>query len=80
MFTIYEEYENSPTFKLFAIPNFVSGLASIMDLGTRLIQYNDSNSPEAADIKAIKSDWKAVGIDILAGVREWERVNAWSEE
>lgn len=80
MFIMYEEYKKSPTFKLFSVPNFVSGLASVLDVGATLSHYNYSNSPEEADKSATYSDWQAVGIDILIGMDEWEKENVQFKE
>jgi hypothetical protein len=50
---------------LFSRPNFWSGVARVLDLGSTLNEYNYSISPEKADFRAIQSDWKTVGNDIL---------------
>lgn len=57
---------------LFALPSFLRGVASILDLGSTLTVYNESSSPEEADAKAIRSDWLAVGDDILQAYDKWE--------
>lgn len=49
---------------LFASPSFLQGFASAIDLGGTLAEYNESNTPEEADIKAIASDWAITGKDI----------------
>jgi hypothetical protein len=50
---------------LFAEPGFLTGLASIMDIGGSLLTYNVSPSGAEADRRAIASDWAVVGSDIL---------------
>ena len=50
---------------LFASPGFVTGLASVMDIGGSLLTYNVSPSGAEADRRALASDWAVVGSDIL---------------
>lgn len=49
---------------LFARPSFLEGMARILDLGNTLSEYNESLTPEEADTRALRADWKAVGSDI----------------
>ncbi len=49
---------------LFATPSWLQGVASALDLGGTLVEYNVSKTPEEADIKAIASDWAITGKDI----------------
>jgi hypothetical protein len=56
-------YEGETSF-LFASPNFMSGVSSVMDLGGTLVMYNESKTIQEADIKAIANDWAMVGKDI----------------
>ena len=46
---------------LFARPSFIGGMASALDIRGTLITYNDSGTPENADINALRQDWRAVG-------------------
>ena len=48
---------------LFARPSFLEGVARLLDLGGTLNEYNESNSPEDADLVALRSDWEALGQD-----------------
>jgi len=50
---------------LFADPSFVTGLATVMDIGGALVTYNVSPSGADADERAIASDWAIIGSDIL---------------
>lgn len=50
---------------LFADPSFLTGLATVMDIGGSLLVYNSSPSGAEADERAIASDWAVVGWDIL---------------
>ena len=52
------------TFYLFAVPNFLSGAASIFDPADALSTYNESPSGEDADAIAAFADWRAVGLDL----------------
>ena len=57
---------------LFARPSALGGLASILDFGDTLTEYNTANSPEQADVLALWSDWLAVGDDMRAALRAYE--------
>ncbi len=54
---------------LFANPSFLQGIASAIDIGGTLIEYNASMTPQAADARAIASDWAITGKDIIAAVK-----------
>jgi len=49
---------------LFSSPSWVQGVASAMDLGGTLVEYNVSKTPQEADVRAIASDWAITGKDI----------------
>ena len=49
---------------LYARPSFLEGVASILDFGGTLTEYNTALTPEQADWLAIRSDWLAVGDDL----------------
>ena len=53
---------------LFARPSFVGGMARVLDLGSTLNVYNDSNSAEEADEKALYSDTLMVGEDLCDAI------------
>lgn len=57
---------------LFARPSALGGVASILDFGDTLTEYNTANSPEQADLLALWSDWLAVGDDMWAALRAYE--------
>lgn len=57
------DIENKTDF-LFVKRDFWSGLSSIVDIGATRKKFNTSKSAEAADLKAIKSDWDMIGNDI----------------
>lgn len=59
--------------QLFARPSVVEGIARILDLGTTLQEYNASETENEADSKALKSDWRAVGIDLKHAVKKYEQ-------
>lgn len=58
---------------LFADPSFIDGLASVLDIGGTLSEYNNSKSPEEADARALHADWTAVGEDLLYAMEQWEK-------
>ena len=49
---------------LFAIPTFISGMGSVLDLGGTMTIFNESSNPEEADILALANDWSMVGQDL----------------
>ena len=57
---------------LFARPSVLGGIASILDFGDTLTEYNTANSPEQADVLALWSDWLAVGDDMWWAIRAYE--------
>lgn len=59
-------------FRLYARPSFWEGLARLLDVGGTLNEYNYSDSDEEADVRAILSDWEAVGKDIRAAIKKFE--------
>ncbi len=58
---------------LFASPSFLTGCARTLDLGAVLNRssYNFSSTPEAADLRAIALDWRAVGKDLRKAMMEY---------
>jgi hypothetical protein len=57
---------------LFATQSFVSGAARSLDLYCLFDSYNSSSTEREADYRAILSDWRVVGQDILSAMRESE--------
>ncbi len=55
---------------LFARPSFLEGIARTMDLGGALQEYNYSYSGEAADMRAMYADWRAIGDDLRRAIAE----------
>ena len=60
---------------LFVNPNFISGMARVLDLGSTLNEYNSTFIPEVADYCALKSDWLVVGSDIQAAINTHDSEN-----
>lgn len=56
---------------LFAKPSFIGGLASVLDLGSSLMIYNESPIVKMADTLALKSDWQMTGEDIKSAMAIW---------
>lgn len=50
---------------LAATPSWFSGTARVLDLVGQFDEYNDSDSVEAADAKAIFCDWRMIGESLL---------------
>lgn len=63
---------NSTDF-LFATPKFLSGVARILDFGSTLTVYNDSETTEEADYRASYSDWFMVAQDMKEAMDTYDR-------
>lgn len=63
---------------LFAIPNFLRGAASVIDLGGVLEDgaYNVSPTPAMADAKASLADWRAVRAELRVAMATLQKENA----
>lgn len=55
---------------------FWEGVARVVDIGGTMAAYNESLTPEEADIKALSSDWQAVGDDIRAAMNLYDKNQA----
>lgn len=53
---------------LFARATFLSGVASVLDLGGTLGNPNMSRNTTEADFMALRSDWLAVGNDMREAI------------
>ena len=49
---------------LFAMPGFLNGVASVLDLGGTLFHLNTFDSPQESDSYAIYNDFCATGSDL----------------
>ncbi|MBI1812729.1 hypothetical protein HY285_03420 [Candidatus Peregrinibacteria bacterium] len=61
---------------LYATPTFLQGMAITLDVGATLEQYNLSRTPEEADTKAMRADWRATGNDIRFAMKQHEQADA----
>ncbi len=57
---------------LFARPSLLGGVASLLDFGGTLTEYNTANTPAQADTLALWSDWLAVGDDMWAAIETYD--------
>ena len=64
------------TFRLFASPSFLGGMARVLDIGGTLEIYNESRTPAEADTLALRNDWGMVGDDILYAIERYEQQRA----
>ena len=66
------------TTALFAVPSFTGGMARVVDLGGKFTSYSTSKSGAAADRKALRADWRAVGKDLEEAMSrteaEWKTI------
>lgn len=58
------------TFYLFDEPSFFSGMSRVMDIGGTFNSYNNSKTPEEADIRALQLDWLCVGDDLVYAINK----------
>lgn len=61
------------SYRLFAPPSFLSGVARLWDWSGAMTAYNRDGTPAEADYAAIRSDWEAVGDDLRAAVGRYEQ-------
>lgn len=61
----------SKTFILFSVPTFCQGMGRVLDIGATMDEYNSSEDEEAADRKALKSDWETIGEDLKASIANY---------
>jgi hypothetical protein len=54
---------------LFGSFGFLEGMGRVLDIGGTMVVYNESPTPEEADILALYSDWQAVGDDLKASMK-----------
>ncbi len=54
---------------LFAMPSWLSGAARTLDMAGQFDEYNDSQTTQAADAKALFCDWRIVGESLLEAIR-----------
>lgn len=60
----------SPTYRLFAMPSWLAGVARCLDLAGTFARhsYRDCGTPAQADFAAIAADWQVVGQDIASAI------------
>jgi hypothetical protein len=56
---------------LFSDMNFIIGMGSILNITGNYYHYNESDTPEESDFKAISSDWGAVGKDLKFALKKY---------
>lgn len=56
---------------LYAVPSFWEGLVRAIDIGNTLTEYNFSESDPAADLRALRADWKAIGSDLALAAQQF---------
>jgi len=63
---------NNDNFSLYAEPNFMQGVGTLVDVSGSLLEYNTSRTEAEADAKALFSDWRVVGLDLLRAIRQFD--------
>jgi hypothetical protein len=55
-------------------PNFMNGMARVLDLGSTLNVYQYNDEAENIDFFAINSDWATIGEDMKKAINlyQWE--------
>lgn len=69
-----EDIKNSNTFYLFAMPSILAGIGQVIDIAGTMEVYNDSESGEEADYKAIQNDAIQVGKDLRFALEEYKSI------
>ena len=65
---------NQFTFRLFKTePNFLGGIASIMDISSVYSKYRHSKSGAEADCESLRDDWRAVGFDMADAISDYAK-------
>lgn len=57
---------------LFAGPSTLFGFARFLDFAGTFDRYNVSRTPGEADARAMYSDWRMVGEDLVDAITTWE--------
>lgn len=65
--------EQSLTFYLFANPSFMKGLGRLGDFNGGLNDYNNSETEEEADTKALRHDFIMIAKDMTQAAKRYER-------
>jgi len=60
--------------RLFSMPDFLSGAARALDIGSTFDGYNESENGDEADRKAILTDWQQVGIELISAMEKYDHV------
>ena len=60
------------TDSLFARPSPFSGVARVLDLFGTFNSYDQSSNPDEADSRALYSDWRIIGEDIMDAAEEFD--------
>ena len=55
--------------------DFIVGMGSVLNVAGRYFEYNSSNTAEEADAKALRSDWKNIGLDVEDSIEKFEKSN-----
>jgi hypothetical protein len=64
-------YVNIASSNLFRPPSFMKGMARIVDLRGTLNEYSYYESESAADVVALKKDWRIVGNDLWVAIDKY---------
>lgn len=64
------ELELSKSFRLFSVPSFWSGVASMLDFNGELNEINFSSSDDKADLDSLRDDWRAIAQDMEKAIGE----------
>ncbi len=66
------DHFSSPTFRLFRQRDtFYTCLGTVLDRSRLQSLYNTDTSEEEADLKAIASDWQAIGQDLENAIKQY---------
>jgi hypothetical protein len=64
---------HAPYSLFFIDPSFIAGMASVIDLGGSLVDFNTVRTPEQADFLALQYDWHKVGQDLYYAMNTFKQ-------
>jgi hypothetical protein len=63
---------NVSTFKFYARPSFLEGMARLVDITGELNKHGYFHLGDEADFLATYSDWENVGLDMLSAIEKFD--------
>ena len=64
-------FDRSLSYYLFARPSFLEGISRTLDVAGNFDDYNESRTPQEADLQATVHDWQMVGLDLSTAIKTY---------